>query len=97
MTRLGLHDVAFDFAARRLSQGQQQRLALVRALLLAPRVLLLDEPTSALDADSAIAVEELLCHEARRGLAVLMITHDAAQAARCCQRTIDVAQWIPQS
>jgi ABC-type iron transport system FetAB ATPase subunit len=93
MARLGLGEVAFDFAARQLSQGQQQRVALVRALLLEPKVVLLDEPSSALDAESCGTFEQLLRDEAQNGLAVLVVTHDAAQAARCCGREIDVTQW----
>ena len=95
MARLRLSEVAFDFAARKLSQGQQQRLAIVRALLLAPRVLLLDEPSSALDADSMQCVEELIRAEAQKGLAALIVTHDAAQAARWASRVLDATQWRP--
>lgn len=95
MARLGLSEVAFDFAARRLSQGQQQRLALVRALLLQPRVLLLDEPSSALDAESVEAMEAVIRDETRSGLAALIVTHDAAQAARWADREIDATQWRP--
>lgn len=80
--------------ARTLSQGQQQRLGLVRSLLLKPQVLLLDEPTSALDEKSVQIVEELLHDEAKNGLAMLIVTHDRAQASRLCQRICDVTEWI---
>lgn len=80
--------------ARTLSQGQQQRLALIRALLLQPAVLLLDEPTSALDAEATNVVETLLQAEAQNGLAILMVTHDRAQAARICHRICKTSDWL---
>lgn len=80
--------------ARTLSQGQQQRLALIRALLLSPPVLLLDEPTSALDAESINVVETLLQAEVQNGLAILMVTHDRAQAARLCHRIYETGDWL---
>lgn len=80
--------------ARTLSQGQQQRLSLVRALLLRPAVLLLDEPTSALDSEAAQLVETLLREEAQNGLAMLIVTHDRAQAARFCDRLCQASEWL---
>lgn len=82
--------------ARTLSQGQQQRWGLIRALLLSPLVLLLDEPTSALDNEAAQAVENLLCEEASRGLAIVLVTHDSAFAARCDHRCY-VTAFAPMS
>ncbi len=79
--------------ARTLSQGQQQRLGLARALLLQPKVLLLDEPTSALDSESVQIVETLLREKAKNGLAILIVTHDRAQAARFCHRICEVDDW----
>jgi putative ABC transport system ATP-binding protein len=61
-----------------LSGGQAQRIALARALLLQPRVLLVDEPTASLDDDSARAALELLDTSARRcGATLVIATHDA--------------------
>jgi len=78
-------------AARALSVGQQQRVCLVRALLLNPLVLLLDEPTSALDTEAIAAVEVLLNDEgATRGLAALIVTHDSRQAQEWCHRRLDL-------
>ena len=79
--------------ARTLSQGQQQRLGLIRALLLQPSVLLLDEPTSALDSDAAQCVETLLREETKNGLAIVIVTHDRTQAARLCDRLCEVNDW----
>ena len=73
---------ALDWEVARLSTGEKQRLALVRALQTRPDVLLLDEPTSALDADAVLAVETLIRAEAARGCAVLVVSHDTAQGAR---------------
>lgn len=80
--------------ARTLSVGQQQRVCLVRALLLEPDVLLLDEPTSALDEDAAAAVEATIRRQAEdQGLTALVVSHDRAQMARWCTRTLELAEY----
>ncbi|EAR52159.1 hypothetical protein OG2516_01944 [Oceanicola granulosus HTCC2516] len=68
--------------ARALSGGEQQRLAIARALAARPRLLLLDEPTAHLDPASTAAVEALVRAAAHAGVKVLIVTHDRAQAAR---------------
>ena len=65
-------------------------MALVRALMAAPQVLLLDEPTAALDATSVAAAEALIAERAGGGVSVLWVTHDAAQAARVAKRGLIV-------
>lgn len=69
-------------AARSLSGGEQQRLAIARAWALRPELLLLDEPTAALDPAATRAVEEMInaCHA--DGMTILMTTHDLGQARR---------------
>lgn len=70
-----LTDVGLDEHASRLSVGQQSRVALLRVLLVRPRVLLLDEPDAALDADSASALSAMLSAFAARGGTVLRARH----------------------
>jgi tungstate transport system ATP-binding protein len=68
--------------ARRLSGGEQQRLALARALARDPEVLFLDEPTASLDPAATKAVEDVVRAVVARGLKVVMSTHDLGQARR---------------
>ena len=71
-----------DRPARRLSGGEQQRLALARALARKPRVLFLDEPTASLDPAATKAIEELIRSVSARGVKVVMATHDLGEARR---------------
>ncbi len=82
LAAVGLPEEAMDWPVSRLSTGERQRLALLRALEAAPEVLILDEPTSALDAETARKVEALLLERRRAGLTLMIITHDPAQAGR---------------
>lgn len=75
----------------RLSTGERQRLALVRTLILTPRVMLLDEPTSGLDPDSVDRVEGVLRQRLDAGAAMVIVTHDAEQAARLAGRLYRMA------
>jgi tungstate transport system ATP-binding protein len=68
--------------ARQLSGGEQQRLALARALAKDPAVLLLDEPAANLDPAAAKAIEDLVRSVAARGIKVVMATHDLGAARR---------------
>jgi tungstate transport system ATP-binding protein len=78
---VGLADRAAD-PARKLSVGQQQRLALARAAALQPELLFLDEPSASLDPAATRAVEEIVLTLAQRGTKIVMTTHDLAQARR---------------
>lgn len=75
-------------AARVLSAGEQQRLALARAWAVAPEVLFLDEPTAALDPAAARQVEELIETIAAAGTKIIMTTHDMAQARRLAEDVV---------
>lgn len=67
-----------------LSGGEQQRIAIARALLFSPPVLLADEPTGALDSRTSAALWTLLGSIAReRSMTVVMVTHEPAAAAQC--------------
>ena len=80
--RLGLPDEALARRVATLSTGERQRLALVRALVREPACLLLDEPTGALDPEAVARVEALLGEALCAGTIVILVSHDAAQAAR---------------
>ncbi|MBI9115125.1 ABC transporter ATP-binding protein [Sanguibacter sp. YZGR15] len=67
--------------ARLLSGGEKQRLAVARAIVDEPRVLLADEPTGNLDEDNADNVLALFDEQAASGVAVVVITHDARVSA----------------
>jgi tungstate transport system ATP-binding protein len=71
-----------DRPARRLSGGEQQRLALARAAALGPEVLFLDEPCASLDPAATRAVEEIITTLVARGTKIVMTTHDLGQARR---------------
>ncbi|TVX97888.1 ATP-binding cassette domain-containing protein [Paenibacillus cremeus] len=90
MAQCGLQDKAWQSNASELSGGEKQRVALVRSLLLRPRVLLLDEITSALDQNSKQAVEQLLREwHAAEETAMLWVTHDLQQA-----RSVSDTVWF---
>jgi len=88
---LGFPKEAKAWPITRLSTGERLRLALIRALMVRPKVLLLDEPTAALDPASVASVESLIAARVQAGLAVLWVTHDAEQAKRIAHRLLAVS------
>ena len=67
-----------------LSGGEQQRIAIARALLLDPPILIADEPTGNLDRGTGEKVLEILLDEqSERGVALMLVTHDERLAKRC--------------
>ena len=81
LQRVALADRAPD-SARHLSGGEQQRLALARAWLTRPRLLLLDEPTAALDPSATAEVERIIREIRTDGTRIVMTTHNLGQATR---------------
>jgi ABC-type iron transport system FetAB ATPase subunit len=79
---LGLTTAHLDRPIAALSSGERQRLALLRALLDDPPILLLDEPTSMLDPANTALVEALLKFLLVQGRTILLVSHDAAQIDR---------------
>jgi len=75
-----------DQAASTLSKGLKQRLALARAIVHDPKIVLLDEPTANLDPESARGVRELLEHMRSEGRTVVVNTHRLEEAERMCDR-----------
>ncbi|MEV8467857.1 ATP-binding cassette domain-containing protein [Fluviibacterium sp. DFM31] len=74
--------------ARSLSGGEQQRLALVRALATGPDLLLLDEPTAPLDPAATREIEDLIRQISASGIKIVMVTHDLGQARRLAAEVV---------
>ena len=90
LTALELEGVATRPAVV-LSGGERQRVSLARALALKPSVLVLDEFTSGLDLATTLAVEAVVRRAADAGAAVVLATHDLAQARRMGDRRMLLA------
>jgi heme ABC exporter ATP-binding subunit CcmA len=80
---------AAERPAAALSQGQRQRLALARALLPAPSLLVLDEPHSGLDEASSVRLDALLT-QARGEVTIVLATHERARAERLCDELMQL-------
>jgi tungstate transport system ATP-binding protein len=90
LARVGLAHRARD-CARLLSGGERQRLALARAWVMRPRLLLLDEPTASLDPSATEAVERIIREIRTDGAKVLMTTHNLGQATRLADDVVFLA------
>jgi putative ABC transport system ATP-binding protein len=100
--RAALEDVGLgrrtEHLVDELSGGEQQRVAVARALALAPEVLLADEPTAELDAENRTRVLDALHRAALAGVAVLLTTHDDEVAAVCDRRFhLDAGRLLPRT
>jgi tungstate transport system ATP-binding protein len=91
LARVGLLDRAGD-PATRLSGGEQQRLALARALVTEPQLLLLDEPSASLDPAATEMIETLVAEIARGGTKVILVSHNLGQVARLADDVIVLAR-----
>lgn len=91
LPRLNLPDEVWRADVDRISTGEGQRLAMLRALVQSPVALLLDEPTAALDSKSKRAVEALLHDYLSDSTAIMIATHDEEQVKRLTHRCLRVA------
>ena len=90
LERIGLADKANEYPAM-LSGGQKQRIAIVRALAMAPEVMLFDEPTSALDPEMIGEVLDVMKALAADGMTMIVVTHEMRFAREVAARTIFLA------
>ncbi|PKK85064.1 MAG: macrolide ABC transporter ATP-binding protein [candidate division Zixibacteria bacterium HGW-Zixibacteria-1] len=87
LDRLGMSD-RIDHHPADLSGGEQQRVAVARALVKNPEILFADEPTGNLDRDNSIQIADLITDLNRRGLTIVMVTHDLDMAGSYAARMV---------
>jgi len=87
LTRLGLEERSIHKPMEEMSRGMQQKVAIARALLSRPRLLLLDEPTTGLDPRSKREVQQVVRElRSQHGTTILLTTHDMFEADELCDR-----------
>ena len=98
LKRVGLYDRKHDYP-RQLSGGQKQRIAIVRSLVMQPKVILFDEITAALDPEMVREVLDVVLRMAREGMTMLIVTHEMSFAEKVADRIIfmDQGQIIEQA
>jgi putative ABC transport system ATP-binding protein len=87
LTRLGMSD-RLDHRPADLSGGEQQRVAVARALVKKPEILFADEPTGNLDQENSNEIASILKEQNKQGLTVVMVTHNRALAESVSQRIL---------
>ena len=90
LDRVGVGHQAAKYPAQ-LSGGQQQRVAIARALAMEPKVMLFDEPTSALDPEMIKEVLDVMVDLARRGMTMVVVTHEMGFARTAADRVVFMA------
>jgi polar amino acid transport system ATP-binding protein len=90
LTRVGLADKAGQYPSR-CSGGQQQRIAIARALALEPQLMLFDEPTSSLDPELGLEVLAVMRELAENGMTMIVVTHEMHFAESVSDRVIIMA------
>lgn len=90
LARVGLADKAQVYPSQ-CSGGQQQRIAICRALALEPRVMLFDEPTSALDPELGVEVLNVMRELASQGMTMIVVTHEMQFAESVANRVVVMA------
>ncbi|HOO25126.1 MAG TPA: amino acid ABC transporter ATP-binding protein [Clostridiales bacterium] len=93
LERVGLSDKA-DQYPNKMSGGQQQRLAIARALAMDPKVMLFDEPTSALDPELVGEVLDVMKDLAKEGMTMIVVTHEMGFAKDVADRVIFMADGM---
>jgi polar amino acid transport system ATP-binding protein len=91
LERVGLADKANQYPSR-CSGGQQQRIAIARALALDPQVMLFDEPTSALDPEVGLEVLAVMKELAAEGMTMVVVTHEMQFARDVSDRVVVMAE-----
>lgn len=87
LERVGLKDKAYVYPAT-LSDGQKQRIAIVRALAMNPKIMLFDEPTSALDPEMVGKVLQVIKKLADDGMTMVIVTHEMSFAREVATRVL---------
>lgn len=95
LDQVGLKEKADSYPAS-LSGGQQQRVAIARALAMNPDVMLFDEPTSALDPEMVGEVLAVMQDLAKKGMTMVVVTHEMGFAREVADRVIFMADGIIQ-
>lgn len=95
LDRVGLLDKREEYPTR-ISGGQKQRLAIVRALAMDPRVMLFDEPTSALDPEMVKEVLDVIKDLTRSGMTIVIVTHEMGFAREISDRVLFMDEGIIQ-
>ncbi|GAB3992049.1 amino acid ABC transporter ATP-binding protein [Nocardioides marmoraquaticus] len=90
LDRVGVAHQAAKYPAQ-LSGGQQQRVAIARALAMEPKAMLFDEPTSALDPEMISEVLDVMVDLARRGMTMIVVTHEMGFARTAADRVVFMA------
>ena len=87
LEKVGLRDKAFDYPVR-LSGGQKQRVAIIRSLIMNPKVMLFDEPTSALDPEMIKEVISVMTDIAKHGMTMVVVTHEMSFVKNAATRVL---------
>ena len=94
LARIGLPDDVLTWQVARLSTGERHRLAILRSVLLDPRVHLLDEPTAALDEKATSGIEALLRERLALGCCVVLASHDERQVRRLADFVMTIRDGV---
>ncbi|MGI8640876.1 MAG: ATP-binding cassette domain-containing protein [Pyrinomonadaceae bacterium] len=88
LAEVGLSEINLDARPFELSVGQCQRVSIARAPVAEPALIVADEPTSALDVSVSATILQLLAQIAKRGTAIVVVSHDEAMLKTLCHRVL---------